>query len=75
MKKSLKSLPINAIEPSVDDVKSDYRDEEDEDADLIRLVEERLTNDSGIRYTWEEFREIHGITDKDLEGWEEVEFE
>ena len=75
MKKSLKNLPINAIEPSVDDVKSDYRDEEDEDADLIRLVEERLTNDSGIRYTWEEFREIHGITDKDLEGWEEVEFE
>ena len=75
MKKSLKNLPINTVEPSVDDVEFDYSDEDDEDADLIRLVEERLANDTGIRYTWEEFREMHGITDKDLEGWEEVEFE
>ena len=73
MKKSLKNVPINAVESSVDDV--DYIDENAEDADLIRLVEERLANNNGVRYTWEEFKEIHGITDKDLEGWEEVEFE
>ena len=75
MKKSLKNIPVNTVEPSIDDVEFDYNNENNEDADLIRLVEERLVNNNGIRYTWEEFREMHEITDKDLEGWEEVEFE
>ena len=73
MKKSLKNVPINTVESSVDDV--DYSDEDSEDADLIRLVEERLANDSGIRYTMEEIDEMYGFTEKDLEGWEEVEIE
>ena len=75
MKKSLKNIPINAVESSVNDVKSDYDDEYDEDADLIRLVEERLANDSGIRYTMEEIDKMYGFTEKDLEGWEEVKIE
>ena len=75
MKKSLKNIPVNTVEPSIGDVEFDYSDEDNEDADLIRLVEERLVNNNGIRYTWKEFREMHEITDKDLEGWEEVEFE
>ena len=75
MKKSLKNLPINTVEPSVDDVEFDYSDEDDEDADLIRLVEERLANDSGIRYTMEEIDQMYGFTEKDLEGWEEVKIE
>ena len=75
MKKSLKNLPINTVEPSVDDVEFDYSDEDDEDADLIRLVEERLANDSGIRYTWEEMLEATGITQEELDAMEDVEIE
>ena len=73
MKKSLKNVPINAVESSVDDV--DYIDENVEDADLIRLVEERLANDSGIRYTWEEMLEATGITQEELDAMEDVEIE
>ena len=75
MKKSLKNLPINTVEPSVDDVEFDYNDEDDEDADLIRLVEERLANDSGVRYTWEEMLEATGITQEELDAMEDVEIE
>ena len=75
MKKSLKNLPINTVEPSVDDVEFDYSDEDDEDADLIRLVEERLANDSGVRYTWEEMLEATGITQEELDAMEDVEIE
>ena len=74
MKKSLKNISVNAVEPLVDDVEFDYGDEEDEDADLIRLVEERLANDTGIRISNEEIWKKFGITDEDLEGIE-VEFE
>ena len=73
MQKALKETN-NLNISSVDEVEFDYSEDE-EDADLIRLVEERLKNDNGVRYTWEEFKEMHGIKDEDLEGWEEVEFE
>ena len=73
MKKSLKNVPINTVESSVDDV--DYDDEDSEDADLIRLVEERLANDSGVRYTWEEMLEATGITQEELDAMEDVEIE
>ena len=75
MKKSLKNIPVNTVETSVDDVEFDYSDEEDEDADLIRLVEERLANDNGIRYTWEEMLEASGITQEELDAMEDVEIE
>ena len=75
MKKSLKNIPVNTVEPSIDDVEFDYSDEDDEDADLIRLVEERLANDNGVRYSWEEIKDELGIKDEDLEGWEDVEIE
>ena len=74
MKKSLKNIPVNAFESSVDDVEFNHSDEDDEDADLIRLVEERLANDTGIRISNEEMWKKFGITDEDLEGIE-VEFE
>ena len=74
MKKSLKNIPISTVEPSVDDVEFDYSDEDDEDADLIRLVEERLANDTGIRISNDEMWKKFGITDEDLEDIE-VEFE
>ena len=74
MKKPLKNIPVNAVETSVDDIEFDYSDEDDEDADLIRLVEERLANDTGIRIPDEEIWKEFGITDEDLEGIE-VEFE
>ena len=75
MKKSLKNIPINTVETSVDDIEFDYSDEDDEDADLIRLVEERLANDSGVRYTWEEMLEASGITQEELDAMEDVEIE
>ena len=75
MKKSLKNIPINAVESSVDNVEVDYSDEDDEDADLIRLVEERLANDTGIRYTWEEMLEASDITQEELDAMEDVEIE
>ena len=75
MKKSLKNIPVNAVESPVDDVEFDYSDEDDEDADLIRLVEERLANDNGIRYTWEEMLEASGITQEELDAMEDVEIE
>ena len=75
MKKSLKNIPVNTVKTSVDDVEFDYSDEEDEDADLIRLVEERLANDNGIRYTWEEMLEASGITQEELDAMEDVEIE
>ena len=75
MKKSLKNIQVNAVETPVDDVEFEYSDEDDEDADLIRLVEERLANDSGKRYTMDEIDEMYGFTEEDLEGWEEVEIE
>ena len=75
MKKSLKNIPVNTVEPSIGDVEFDYSDEDNEDADLIRLVEERLANDSGIRYTWEEMLEASGITQEELDAMEDVEIE
>ena len=75
MKKPLKNIPVNAVETSVDDIEFDYSDEDEEDADLIRLVEERLANDNGVRYSWEEIKDELGIKDEDLEGWEDVEIE
>ena len=74
MKKSLKNIPVNAVETSVDDIEFDYSDEDDEDADLIRLVEERFANDTGIRISNDEMWKKFGITDEDLEDIE-VEFE
>ena len=74
MKKSLKNIPVNAIATSVDNVELDYSYEDEEDADLIRLVEERLAGDNGIRISNEEMWKKFGITDEDLEGIE-VEFE
>ena len=75
MKKSLENIPVNAVETSVDDIEFDYSDEDNEDADLIRLVEERLANDSGVRYTWEEMLEASGITQEELDAMEDVEIE
>ena len=75
MKKSLKNIPVNVVETSVDDVEFEYSDEDDEDADLIRLVEERLANDTGIRYTWEEMLEASDITQEELDAMEDVEIE
>ena len=77
MKKSLKNIPVNTVEPSIDDVdvEFDYSDEDNEDADLIRLVEERLANDSGVRYTWEEMLGASGITQEELDAMEDVEIE
>ena len=75
MKKSLKNIPVNTVETSVDDVEFEYSDEYDEDADLIRLVEERLANDTGIRIPAEEVYIKLGITKEDWEAVGEVEIE
>ena len=75
MKKNLKNISIN--ESTVDDVEFDYSDDDD-DEDLIRMVEERIKNHEKYNkktYTWEEFKKMHGITDEDLEDWEDVEIE
>lgn len=50
-------------------------DNDEEDADLIRLAEERIVNDSGIRISHEDFWKEFGITDKDIEDIDEVEIE
>ena len=64
----------NLNNSSVDEINFDYSKDE-EDADLIRLVEERLKNDNGVRYTLEEFMEMHNITQKELDEMEDVEIE
>ena len=74
MPKSLRNAPIDILKSTiVNDVEFDYED--DEDADLIKMVEERIKNDNGVRYTWEEVKRDLGITDEDLQGWEDVEIE
>ena len=49
--------------------------EEAEDEYLLSLVEERLKNDTGVRYTWEEVMARHGITRESLDSIEDVEIE
>ena len=46
-----------------------------EDEYLLMLAEERLKNDTGIRYTLEEVMTRHGITQEDLDSAEEDEIE
>ena len=59
-----------------DNINLDYSaDNDEEDADLIRLAEERIVNDSGIRISHEDFWKEFGITDKDIEDIDEVEIE
>ena len=56
-----------------EDIDFDYSDDEDED--LIRLAEERIKNDNGIRISDEEMWKKFGITDEDLENIGEIEIE
>ena len=75
MQKSLKKKKTEIKNPIVDDdIEFDYSDDDD-DEDLIRMVEERLANDNGIRYTWEEMLEAAGITQEELDNMEDVEIE
>ena len=71
MKQALNKTKMKYSTP----ITNDDAEFDEEDADLVKMTLERLANDSGERYTWEEFKKMHGITDKDLEGWEEVEIE
>ena len=73
MQKALKETNDLNIS-SVDEVEFDYSEDE-EDADLIRLVEERLKNDNGVRYTWEEMLKMTGVTQEELDEMEDVEIE
>ena len=75
MQKPLKKSNAEIKNPVVDDeIEFDYSDDDD-DEDLIRMVEERLANDNGIRYTWEEMLEAAGITQEELDKMEDVEIE
>lgn len=40
--------------------------EKEEDRQVYEMIEERLKNDDGTRYTFEEVMRINGITDEDL---------
>lgn len=77
----LKKSAINKDNFSVasnveENINLDYSaDNYEEDADLIRLAEERIVNDSGIRISHEDFWREFGITDKDIEDIDEVEIE
>ncbi|MBR1729421.1 MAG: hypothetical protein IJ728_07850 [Selenomonadaceae bacterium] len=74
MQKALKETN-NLNNSSVDEVKFDHSDSE-EDADLIKLVEERIkkhNKNNEKTYTMEEIDKFFGITEEDLNGWEEVE--
>ncbi|MBR2179097.1 MAG: hypothetical protein IJ862_01710 [Selenomonadaceae bacterium] len=75
MNKPLKNIPVNAVDPSINDIDFDYNDDDEEDTELIKLVKERLANDSGIRYTWEEMLESVGITQDELDAMKDVEIE
>ena len=73
MQKALKETN-NLNNSSVDEVKFDHSEEED--ADLIKLVEERIkkhNKNNEKTYTMEEIDKFFGITEEDLNGWEEVE--
>lgn len=51
-------------------------EEEREDAELLALAEERLANyDPNKTISWDEMLTKYGITEEDLVGWEDVEFE
>lgn len=51
-------------------------EEDREDAELLALAEERLANyDPNKTISWDEMMQELGLTEEDLEGWEEVEFE
>ena len=77
LKKSVINTNNSSAANNVDDnIKLDYsNDDDEEDSDLIRLAEERIKDDNGMRYTIEEIDKMFGFTEKDLEGWEEVEIE
>ena len=56
-----------------EDIDFDYSDDEDED--LIRLAEERIKNDTGIRYSWKDMLQIAEITQEEIDAMEDVEIE
>lgn len=45
------------------------------DWQLEREAARRLANPSGVTYTMEEIMAESGLTEKDLEGWEDIELE
>jgi len=65
--------PLKKVNTYNEDVDFDYSDDEDED--LIHLAEERIKNDTGIRYSWEDMLKIVGITQEELDAMEDVEIE
>ena len=53
----------------------DYLKEQAEDEYLLALAFERKKNDNGVRWTSEDIRRIHGITQEDIDNAEDVEIE
>jgi hypothetical protein len=62
-------------EPWLDYREDDHDAEELEDQYLLALAEERLRNDTGVTYTFEEVLAKHGLTFADLSAMEDVEIE
>ena len=75
MQQPLKKIPENIVNSSVDDIELDYSDDDEEDEELIKLLEKRLANDTGIRIPAEEVYKRLGITKADWEAVGEVEIE
>ncbi|MCL2815282.1 MAG: hypothetical protein FWD23_11845 [Oscillospiraceae bacterium] len=76
------SVDINAayvnlkkLYPTVKMAKAVVDLEEAEDEYLLALAEERLENDTGVRYTREDIMLKFGITEEDLENTGDVELE
>ena len=53
----------------------DYLKEQAEDEYLLALALERKKNDNGIRWSCEDIRRRHGITQEDIDNAEDVEIE
>ena len=66
---------LRKLYPKVRIVKTAIKPEELDDEYLLALAEERLSNDTGVRISFEEHLAKRGLTLKDIDEMEDVEIE
>ncbi|MCL1859229.1 MAG: hypothetical protein FWF92_08345 [Oscillospiraceae bacterium] len=68
-------IQLKKLYPKNKIAKANINYEELEDEYLLAIAEERIKNDTGVRYSHEDIMRIHGITQEELDAMEDVELE